>query len=155
MSYSHTQRAPLHWLLSLFGFVFLLGAWTAPDLAARLALFGFGAVNFVLALAFQHLTTVGHEDHLLVRFGPLPIFKRRIFFADLASVKRGRTTWADGWGVRWSPGEGWTWNLWGFDCLVFHFKQGKMLRVGTDDVENLEAFVQQRLAAQGVQTEQQ
>lgn len=41
---------------------------------------------------------------------------------------------------------GWFWNIWGRDCVVLHLDQGT-LRIGTDDPENLEAFLRQRIGS--------
>ena len=49
----------------------------------------------------------------------------------------------DGWGIHMSPRGGWVWNIWGRDCVVIHLERGA-LRVGTDDAENLAAFLKQR-----------
>jgi len=40
------------------------------------------------------------------------------------------------------------WNLWGRDCVVLHLKKG-VLRVGTDDAENLARFLEGKITAQG------
>lgn len=37
---------------------------------------------------------------------------------------------------------GWVWNLWGRDCVVVHLKNGGVLRIGTDDAENLARFLE-------------
>ena len=34
----------------------------------------------------------------------------------------------DGWGIHLSPSGGWTWNLWGFDCVDVTYKKGRKLR---------------------------
>jgi hypothetical protein len=43
------------------------------------------------------------------------------------------------------PGRGWTYNLWGFDCVRLTFKNGRTVRVGTDDPIGLAAFLQPKL----------
>ena len=45
------------------------------------------------------------------------------------------------------PGRGWTYNLWGFDCVVV--RQGnKTTRVGTDDVAGLLAFLRTKVGGE-------
>ena len=39
----------------------------------------------------------------------------------------------------------WAWNIWGRDCVVVHFRKGGTLRIGTDDAENLAAFLGSRV----------
>ncbi len=42
---------------------------------------------------------------------------------------------------------GWVWNLWGRDCVVLQLRKS-ILRVGTDDAENLTAFLNQTISKQ-------
>jgi hypothetical protein len=60
-------------------------------------------------------------------------------------VERSRSAVIDGWGVLWVPFRGWTWNLWGRDCVGVDLGE-RSLRIGTDDPEGLEAFVKARTA---------
>jgi hypothetical protein len=43
--------------------------------------------------------------------------------------------------IHYSIRGGLVWNLWGRDCVVVHFKNGGVLRIGTDDAENLADFL--------------
>jgi hypothetical protein len=36
--------------------------------------------------------------------------------------------------------------LWGQDCVVVHFQNGGVLRIGTDDTENLARFLEEMIA---------
>lgn len=145
MQYDNTQSAPLYLLLVATGIGMLVGSWMIPEQVPQLIVAGSGGLMFVLALSFRHLSVSDEGQCLLVSFGPLPLFRRRILYSDIKSVERSRTTFFDGWGIHLSPGGGWTWNLWGFDCVDVYFKKGRRLRVGTNDPEGLEAFLKQRL----------
>ena len=57
-----------------------------------------------------------------------------------------RSNVIDGWGIHWVPGRGWTYNLWGFDCVRLTLAGGRTIRVGTDDPRSLAQFVQTRIA---------
>lgn len=46
----------------------------------------------------------------------------------------------DGWGIHYILGRGWTYNLWGFGCVKLTLGR-KVVRVGSDDVENLVEFL--------------
>ena len=78
-------------------------------------------------------------DCLAIRFGPLPVFRKLIRYADIRGVEVGRTRIIDGWGVHYILGRGWTYNLWGFDCVKLTLGR-KIIRVGTDDAEALATF---------------
>ena len=147
--YSHTQKSPLYLLvygtaLACFGF-----AWIAGELPVSLILGATGVLTLVLAVAFHHLTVADMGDELAIRFGPLPLFSRRVKYADIEKVELGRTLIVEGWGIHYSIRGGWVWNLWGRDCVVVHLKKG-MLRIGTDDAGNLARFLETK-ASEGLQ----
>lgn len=146
MGYEHTQRAPLHWLLQFLGVVMLVGAWAAhgDEPLATFVLIPMAMIFFMLGLMFTYLTVCDEGESLSVRFGPLPLFGTEVRYADISSVEPSRSALIDGWGIHWLPGRGWTLNLWGFDCVEL-VVNGRTLRIGTDDVENLVAFLRSRV----------
>lgn len=89
--------------------------------------------------AFYHLTLSDGGDHLAVRFGPLPLFRKHIPYERIVSAEVGRTLLLDGWGIHLSVRGGWVWNIWGRACVVI--RHGSTTRVGTDDAENLVRFL--------------
>ncbi|MCG3149716.1 MAG: hypothetical protein PCFJNLEI_03181 [Verrucomicrobiae bacterium] len=97
-----------------------------------------------LAYCFKTLTVQDERTHLAIRYGPVPVFSKRVSYAAMTDVKRARSTFLDGWGIHWSPGRGWTYNLWGFDCVEIRLG-GKLIRIGTDDAEALAHFLQSKL----------
>jgi hypothetical protein len=144
--YSHTQKAPL--CLILYGTA-LASVGLALVIGDTPSLYIGGGVGLLIALlapAFHHLTVEDQGDVLAIRFGPLPLFHRTVNYADIDKVQVGRTLLLDGWGIHLSVRGGWVWNLWGRDCVVIHFKNDGVLRIGTDDAENLAAFLSQRIA---------
>jgi hypothetical protein len=139
--YSHTQQAPLHYLIELAAFAALVAAWLVRgDAVAVVILATVALVALVFALAFRTLTVADEGESLSIRFGPLSLFSNRIAYADITSVRSGRSSWIDGWGIHWIPWRGWTYNVWGFDCAVLDVG-GKTIRIGSDDVEGLVAFL--------------
>jgi hypothetical protein len=143
-TYSHTQEAPL-WMI-LFGSsipCFVL-AWIAREQPIVLAVMIVAALLVVLVgLAFHHLTVEDEGDRLAIRFGTLPFMETSVRYADIQQVEVGRTTFLDGWGIHRRPRHGWLWNLWGRDCVVIHRQRG-VLRVGSDEAENLAGFLKSR-----------
>lgn len=114
-----------------------------------------GAVSLVIALlapAFHHLTVVDQGERLAIRFGPVPLFRRTVQYADIEKVEVGRTLFLDGWGIHYSIRGGWVWNLWGRDCVVVHFKNGGVLRIGTDDAPGLSRFLEGKLGQESPPT---
>jgi hypothetical protein len=124
----------------------LIGAWFAQELqAALVALLAGGVATAVIGTAFHHLTVEDVGEALTVRFGPLPMFRMEISYADIESVAVGRTLFVDGWGIHYSVRGGQVWNLWGRDCVVVH-RRNSVLRIGTDDAANLARFLDGKLA---------
>ena len=145
MDYEHTQRAPLHYIL--IGIAALLAGIAAaasdePLVVAIVA--SVAGVFFVLALSFRSLEVFDDGQRLRVRFGPLPLFSTSINYAEITGVEAGQSSLIDGWGIHYVPGRGWLYNLWGFRCVVVHMGN-KVVRVGTDDVDRLVAFLNSRI----------
>ena len=95
---------------------------------------------------FGSLTISDEGDCLALRFGPLPLLRKTIRYADITGVAIGRTSVVDGWGIHYFPGRGWTYNLWGFACVKLKLGR-KIIRVGTDDAEGLAEFLKQKCMA--------
>jgi len=144
--YSHRQSAPLCLLLYAVAGLFLVLGWVLSAAPPLHWLFPtIGVLLTVGAASFHHLTVEDRGDRLAVRFGPVPLFRRTVRYADIGSVEVGRTLFVDGWGIHYSIRGGWVWNLWGRECVVVHFRDGGTLRIGTDDAEQLAAFVRSKL----------
>jgi hypothetical protein len=96
------------------------------------------------ALCFATLTVRDEGTRLAVRFGPIPLFGTSVAYSDITEVAAARSSFLDGWGVHWTPGRGWIYNLWGFGCVRIGLGR-KTVRIGTDDVEGLVRFLNSRL----------
>lgn len=147
MAYTHTQSGPLSSLLIIPAIACgLSGAalWSQGPIGLLLIL---GAVLLLfLAACFHSLTITDRGDHLAVRYGPIPLFGTRIRYDTIASAEPGRSAIIDGWGIHFVPGRGWTFNLWGRDCVVLR-GHGRTIRLGTDDPLALATFIQSRASA--------
>jgi hypothetical protein len=146
-TYAHTQESPLWMILFGSSIPFFVLAWIAREQPVVLAVMIVAAVLLVLVgLAFHHLTVEDEGDRLAIRFGPLPFLETSIRYTDIKGIEVGRTTILDGWGIHRRPRHGWLWNLWGRDCVVIHLQQG-VLRVGSDDAEDLAGFLEGKVGA--------
>ncbi len=150
--YDHRQLGRLQFMLWFTGVLFLVGAFllraTEPAPAAVLAVSG--AIQLLLPIAFSTLRVRDDGDALLLRYGPLPLVSRRLPYAEMVAVKRGRSNLLDGFILAYGPGRGWIWNLWGFGCVRVQTVTG-VLRIGTDDPEGLAAFLGTRIIDEGAQ----
>lgn len=147
--YTHTQKAPLSLILYALAVAFFGLAWRIGHTSGVFIVGGVGLLIALLASAFHHLTVEDQGEILAIRFGPVPLFRRTVRYADIESVEVGRTLILEGWGIHWSMRGGWVWNLWGWDCVVVRFKEGGVLRIGTDDAENPAGFLQGKIGGRG------
>ena len=143
--YSHTQKAPLCLILYGTSLACFALAWIVGDTPGIFIAAGVGLLIAFLAQASHHLTVVDQSDVLAIRFGPIPMFRRTVSYTNIEKVEVGRTLLLDGLGIHMSIRGGWVWNLWGWDCVVVHLMTGGTLRIGTDDAENLAAFLVGRI----------
>ncbi len=143
--YHHTQTGPLHHILYATVGILLIGAWFTRGVPGMAVIFSIiAAVVFVLTFSFTTLTVEDEGDRLSIRFGPVPLFRKTIPYTDITAVEPDRTSVIDGWGVHYIPGRGSTYNLWGFDCVKLTLGK-KVIRIGSDDVENLVAFLRTKI----------
>ncbi|QDV56267.1 hypothetical protein [Rosistilla oblonga] len=147
-NYRHTQRAPLCLLIYGAAVMFLVLGWALRNESVIQWIFPpTGLLMLVLAASFHHLTVEDKEDRLSISFGPIPLFRRTIKYENIVSIEVGQTTILDGWGIHMSFRGGWGWNIWSRDCVVLRLRKG-ILRVGTDDAEQLSVFLNRRLSDQ-------
>jgi hypothetical protein len=151
-SYDNTQHGWFHWLLYTIAAVQLAGAfvlWNNPGEDAqvtRVMLMVMSGVLGPLGLCFQHLRVRDRGDDLEIRFGPLPLLRRRVRYADITHAEPSRSKVIEGWGVHLSPGGGWIWNIWGRDVVELTLTNGR-LRVGTNDPDGLIEYLQTRIGS--------
>ena len=146
MRYEHTQYGPWSFLLAVFGMAAILGGWAAgEEPVVAVVLPAAGALMLLLGLSFRHLTVADGGDHLAVRFGPLPLFRRRIRYADIQSVEVGQTTFLDGWGIHMTP-DGWLYNVGGSGAVELTFDSGSKVRIGSDEPSRLMAAIRLAMA---------
>ena len=143
--YRHIQRSPLCLILYGLAIMFLVLGWGLRHESIIQWIFSpVGLLMFVVAGSFHYLAVEDDGDRLSIGFGPIPLFRRSIKYENIESAKVGRTTILDGWGIHMSIKGGWVWNIWGRDCVVLRLRKG-ILRIGTDDAEQLADFLNARL----------
>ena len=134
------------WLILLPGLALIAAGLypVDPNAVVPLMLAGFAMV--VIGLSFQWLRVVDEGDTLAVRYGPMPFFRKRVRYERITAAALDRTSFIDGWGIHWVPGRGWTYNLWGFDCVRLTLTDNRILRIGTDDSLGLQQFLARKYA---------
>ena len=101
-------------------------------------------VFVALAACFGSLTVADRGDRLSIRYGPLPLFGTSGVYSSITDVQVSRSALLDGWGIHYIPGRGWTYNLWGRDCVEIRMGSST-LRIGTDDPARLVEFLRSKV----------
>jgi hypothetical protein len=99
--YHHTQRGPWGLMCCAFAAGFVVTSLSAPVLALQITFFVTALFMLLLGASIGHLTVEDEGDRLAIRFGPLPLFRRRVRYEDILEVEAGRTTFLDSWGIHW------------------------------------------------------
>ncbi|MCA9194697.1 MAG: hypothetical protein KDB03_23160 [Planctomycetales bacterium] len=123
-SYFHRQYAPLCLILYGFSAVSLVLVILIGDIQGIYIGGGVSLLLGSLGPAFHYLQIKDDGHKLSIQFGPLPLFQRPVYYAQLDSVRIDRTWLLDGWGIHYSLRGGWVWNIWGRDCVALNFKGG-------------------------------
>jgi hypothetical protein len=145
--YEHVQRGLWQAVFLAVAALMTGGAWlvlrSQGDRMAVVFVLAVAGIFLFCALAFGSLTVRDEGEHLSLRYGPLPLLRKRVRYADITAVEPGRTSLIDGWGIHYIPWRGWTYNIWGFGCVKLTLGK-KVIRVGSDDVENLAEFLKKK-----------
>jgi hypothetical protein len=105
-------------------------------------------VSFFYGVTASSLTIRIDNQNISIYFGG-SIFRKHFALTEIASCKQIRIDWLYGYGVRgpfpcrcirWTP-SGWFYNVAGFDAVEILFKNGKAVRLGTDEPEKLTAAI--------------
>jgi len=145
-TYRHTQEGPLCRVLYALSAATFAFAWLSrADLSLAAILLGSALLMLLLAASLHHLRVEDRGDHLRVAFGPLPLFRRMIRYADIRRVEPNRTSLLASLAVHFSLRGGWSWNIWGQDCVLVRLDRA-VLRIGTDDPHGLANFLDGKLS---------
>jgi len=150
ITYHHVQRSPRCLILYALALSCFVAAWLLRnhEPVERLpAVFATGVgCGFILLMtaAWNHYMIVADDgDRLLIRCGPIPWPLLRpilIRYEDIREVEVGRITVLEGYGFGMMDPKDLLVVLWGRDCVFIRGEKGQV-RVGTDDAENLAAFL--------------
>lgn len=118
--YDHTQKGVIQPILLALAAICLVIAVATRHSPPYLTVFLITSiVCIVLSFAHRYLAVCDGGDRLAVRFGPLPLFKKTIPYAEITAVEQDRSSFLAGWGIHWTR-KGWLWNIGGFDCVRIH-----------------------------------
>lgn len=84
---------------------------------------------------FSSLTVAISDDLLEFWFGAR-VWHRKVMLTEIAGCHVVKNSWWYGWGIRWTP-HGWLYNVAGPMAVEIVFKNGKKIRVGSDEPATL------------------
>lgn len=143
MKYDHIQNGYLHLILIASAvFTAALAFVSAPETIPFLLILALFLA--LVSFCFKTLRVKDEGSRLSVSFGPIPFFKRYIDYSEISGLEKSRSSIIDGWGIHYTPGRGWIWNLWGRNCICISMGD-RRLRIGTDDPESLIKFLDKKI----------
>jgi hypothetical protein len=147
MEYRHSQ----------FGTVLVVGLLT-PMLALFIVpafLGGFPPVLFVVPAVLIVSLALFYSLNVEITGGTLDcsfgigVIRKKIRLTDIEAARAVDNPWLLGWGIRWMPGQYWTWNVSGLRAVELLLKDGSRFRIGTDEPEALVKAIELNKIAAG------
>lgn len=84
---------------------------------------------------FHSLTVEIDEEYLMFYFG-IGLIRKQIPLVEIVDAKPVRNTGAHGWGIHFTA-DGWVYNVSGWEAVEITLANGKKLRLGTDQPNQL------------------
>jgi hypothetical protein len=141
MHYRHTQTGylVLAAFAAAFGTVAYIGM-THDQPTDRTMAWLAAAILAVCGVLFGSLTVEVDAREVRLYFGPR-FWRRSVPLEDVqaAEVVRNSPVW--GWGIRWIP-RGWLYNVSGLGAVELTLRNGRRLRIGTDEPDRLVRAIQ-------------
>ena len=138
-TYRHIQTGTT---VLVFLVVALVGAFVAViavGFAATMILAFVVAVLLLVGWLFGSLTVTIEGGAINWWFGP-GFWKKRVTIDEIEACEPVRNLWWWGCGIRYY-GKGWLYNVSGLDAVEIKLKNGKHVRIGTDEPEALVAAI--------------
>jgi hypothetical protein len=131
--YKHTQIG--YSLLNSYTIVFLIaGIINLATGFAPLAVLALIVILLTIS-TFATLTVIVDKQAISLRFG-VGIIRKEYQLADIVGYQEVKSPWYYLLGIRYTP-RGWLYAVSGYSAVELAFKNGKFVRIGTDEPEKL------------------
>ena len=145
--YRHTQIG--YAAIVTVGLVVALSVWLYFQLGgptgATWPMLFVGLFFLVLLVLLCTQTVVVRDEEVEIRFGP-GLIRKRYQLRKFTSVKVVRNWWWYGFGIQCIV-RGWLYSVGGLHAVELRKEDGKVVRIGTDELEALEAALRKAIAA--------
>ena len=94
-----------------------------------------------ICLYLFHSLTIEINDQHLIFFFAHGFLKKKIAIAEIEKAEIVTNRWYYGWGVRLIK-NGWLYNVSGFKAVEIQKKDGKTVRIGSDEPENVKQVIE-------------
>jgi hypothetical protein len=131
--YHHTQPATLTRIAAVAALAVAIS--TVALFGARLILWLVVGIAVLGILTFGSMTVEVDHHRLTFWFG-FGLIRRSFPLAEITSWTAVRNPWWYGWGIHLTP-QGWLYNVGGAGAVQLELRDGRRLRVGTDEAERL------------------
>ncbi|MDD2907253.1 MAG: hypothetical protein PHH98_01300 [Candidatus Gracilibacteria bacterium] len=143
MNYNHKQNSCIINILILILVIILTSIYIYVGQLEILYIFL--PIMLFVFLLFNSLNVEVDDLKISIKFGYIG-FRKSFLLSDIKSVKKVRNHWYFGWGIRvWFWPYMWIYNINGFDAIEIVLKNNRIYRIGTNDVENLEKAIQDKI----------
>lgn len=107
--------------------------------------FNLGAILLLVFMAlclmiFATLTVEVDNQAITLRFG-MGLIRKSFLLQDVRAYRAVKNPWYYAWGIHAIPG-GWIFNVSGTEAIELQMKNGRIYRIGTDDVRGLTGAVE-------------
>lgn len=144
MKYNHTQtNFLLLYLIPTITMIFwTILIFSGIDLKTYILQFWIILIlSIFIIISFSTLNVLVNEEHLQIKFS-YGIFKKSFLLNNIVSIKIVRNHWYYGWWIRvWFNPYMWIYNIYWLDAIELIMKNGRIYRIGTDDVANLKKAI--------------
>ncbi len=131
--YHHTQPATVTRIAAVAALA--VAVYTVARFGSRPILWPVVGIAVLGILTFGSMTVEVDQHRLTFWFGPGWI-RRSFALAEIESWTAVRNPWWYGWGIHLTP-QGWLYNVGGAGAVQLELRDGRRLRVGTDEAERL------------------
>lgn len=138
--YEHRQTAVFMRVSFALAAAVLLALYAAQPTEQRVLLI-VAPLLLLVFLAFDGLTIRIVGGELRWAFGVFGFPRGRLALAHVAAATATRTTFWEGWGIRYTR-RGWLFNVSGFDAVLIRKTDGKTFLLGIDEPRKLVAAIE-------------